>query len=208
MRIKVFLDLDGIIADFTAGYCELHKVENPFAADRTFRGDEAWDVIKQTGLTPEEFWAPMGRDFWAGLPKTEEADEIIEELDVRVGLENVCFLSTPCMTEGCEAGKRDWIRQHYPGIPALFSVTAKGAPVGPKEFCAAPNAILIDDHTPNIQKWTEAGGIGFLFPRPWNQLHAWEPLAMVELFEFLNAVWRVDVHRCGPVPSPAVPQTA
>lgn len=198
MRNKIFLDLDGVIADFTTGYCGLHGLPNPFLTNPTFRGDKAWDVIAQTGLSVEEFWSPMGRDFWGSLPKTEEADDIIDAIDRTIGLDNTCFLTTPCLTEGCVEGKRDWVNENYPGMPILFSSTGKGTHVGPKEFCAAPNAILIDDHTPNIRNWVNAGGIGFLYPRPWNDLHPYEDLAILDLHELLQSILRVDFHRVPP----------
>jgi hypothetical protein len=198
MRNKIFLDLDGVIADFTTGYCGVHGIPNPFTLDPTFRGDEAWDVIAQTGMSPADFWRPMGRDFWGSLQKTEEADEIVQIIDGTVGMDNTCFLTTPCLTEGCVEGKRDWVNEHYPGIPILFSSAGKGSHVGPKEFCASAGAILIDDHTPNVRKWVDAGGTGFLFPRPWNDLHPYEDLALFDLSNLLTAVLQVDFHRVQP----------
>ena len=198
MRNKIFLDLDGVIADFTTGYCGLHGIPNPFLTDSSFRGDEAWDVVSQTGLSSEEFWAPMGREFWASLPKTEEADQIVEAIEATVGMDQTVFLTTPCLTEGCVEGKRDWVDEHYPGMPILFSSAGKGSHVGPKDFCAGQGCILIDDHTPNVRNWTKAGGIGFLYPRPWNDLHPYEDLAIFDLWDLLHAILRVDFHRVPP----------
>ena len=40
-----------------------------------------------------------------------------------------------------------------------------------KHLLAGPNRILIDDNDRNIEAFRAAGGIGILFPQPWNANH-------------------------------------
>jgi hypothetical protein len=181
---RVVIDLDGIAADFSRGWMEHHGVPNPYD-DPKRRGDDFWDAVPYTGLTEKQFWAPFGRDFWASLPKTAEADQIINMLFRDFRPNQLCFLTSPCDTDGCLDGKRDWVQKHYPDIPILFSQRAPGKD-SPKWMLAGDDTLLIDDHTPNVNNFKAAGGHGFLFPRPWNQAHELEPHALEFLREALN----------------------
>jgi hypothetical protein len=57
-----------------------------------------------------------------------------------------------------------------------------------KASVAGPGKILIDDKNENIDEWEAAGGIGILYPRPWNRL-AGNPLPLEYLrFSLLLAL--------------------
>ena len=151
---RILLDMDGVIADFIGAAALLHE----FDASAV----KCWDFLESFGIDPVAFWSPMGRKFWANVPKTIEADAIVQACEEAVGAENVCLLSSPCDTDGCIDGKRDWIRKHYPQF-------ARRAMFGPaKEFCAAPNRLLVDDSDSNCNAFARAGGVACLLPRPWN----------------------------------------
>lgn len=104
----------------------------------------------------------MGYKFWAELEKTEEADKIVDLVVKKVGVKNMCFLSSPCRTIGCMDGKKRWLLDHYQHLAGQVLFGNK------KEFCANPEHLLIDDYDENIKKFREAGGQAILFPRPWN----------------------------------------
>lgn len=182
--MRVFLDIDGVMADFVGGAMWLHGKPWPFVGDHC--GDKAWDVVKAWGMEPAEFWSPMGREFWAGLKKTTEADAVMHLLKKLVGVENVCFLTSPCLTPGCMEGKRDWVYQHYPHVPIMIAAhSMTGLPA--KQFCANAHSMLIDDYTENVNKFARAGGGSFLFPRPWNSGWRDEQRAVQFLREELEA---------------------
>jgi len=186
--MRILLDMDGVMADFVGGAMWLHNKPWPFVGDHV--GNKAWDILKAWGMSPVDFWGPMGRTFWAGLEKTKEADATMALLKDMAGVENICFLTSPCLTEGCMEGKRDWVHKHFPDVPLLIashSMTGLAA----KPFCAHNEAWLIDDYHENAWKFSLAGGNAFLFPRPWNdcwrdeheavkllrdQLESWEAL--------------------------------
>lgn len=176
--MKAYIDMDGVVADFVAGALKVHNmIGNPYTASGAPKGDAAWNLITKIGITPEEFWAPMGYDFWRNLPKTKEADDLIGFLQTRFHASDMCFLTSPCNTNGCCDGKRDWVFEHFPGIPILFSQAARGG-YPPKWFLSDPDSLLIDDHSMNIKQWDERGGRGLLFPRPWNNLYVEEVRAI------------------------------
>jgi 5'(3')-deoxyribonucleotidase len=177
---KVLLDMDGVIADFVAGACAHHGIANPW--DRPEMLGE-WDFMKALpeGMSATTFWGSLGLDFWANLDKTSEADELVEYLEQRFGEENICILSSPCLTPGCVEGKLLWIKKHYPRL-------ARSYLFGPrKEFCARPNTLLIDDLDHNVWKFREHGGAAILFPRPWNSSHRF-PRDIRPALEFAD--WR------------------
>lgn len=155
---KVLLDLDGVLVDFVRGMCESHGRENPFDSGHTdYYLEKAW------GMPESEFWAPSDcSEWWAELPKTEEADDIVDLVERYFGMENVCILTSPTLSPLSLAGKVEWIKKHYPEYSRKFLI-------GPqKHFCANPYNVLIDDHEINIQKFRDHHGIGILVPRPWN----------------------------------------
>ena len=159
------MDMDGVLVDFVKGMMGAHGLPDPYA-DGTFTSfyfDKAW------GVKPEKFWGVANRPFWANLDWTPDGRDILAELESRVASDDVCLLSSPCSQDGCVDGKLDWIKQHVPQFRRRFLFGPR------KEFCAAPNRILIDDSEDNADAFAEAGGKCILVPRPWNRNRA-EPV--------------------------------
>lgn len=154
MLNKIFIDMDGVLADFVGGAALFHKKDrwSVVTSDIT----ECWNMPK------EDFWKPLGYDFWVNLPKTEEADYIIGLCEEELPSENIAILTSPCKTNGCSDGKREWINKHFPKYKKRILMGSA------KHFCASPDALLIDDSDDKIAKFVNAGGEGFLYPRPWN----------------------------------------
>jgi 5'(3')-deoxyribonucleotidase len=170
---KILLDLDGVLVDFVGGACELHGVDDPYASGEADAAGE-YDVIKLLGMRAQTFWAPMGYEFWANLKPYAHLRRVVDLAESAVGAENICILTSPPLTAGAVEGKMAWIRKHLPDYRRRFLV-------GPaKEFCAAPDHLLIDDYQRNIDRFCGAGGQGLLFPAPWNDLHAQDAVAAVE----------------------------
>lgn len=184
---RVFIDMDGVVADFVGGACKLHGLDNVYYEPDFEYHKDAYDVNSfSNGMDPKEFWGAMGYDFWANLDKTSEADELIEFLKKRFGVHNLCFLTSPILTKGCADGKREWVKKHYPDIPVLISCRAAGGEP-PKWMAAGPVSVLIDDSDTNIDLWCEHGGVGHVWPRPWNKAYKNESVALHRLaFKFNN----------------------
>lgn len=175
------IDLDGILTGFNEGMCKAHNKPYPFddpANDGNFNLDEIW------GISATEFWSVAEFDFWATLPKLPEADTIIRLAEETVGRENVSILSSPSKNIYCEAGKKYWLRNHYPAMfeERRYTFTRH------KWKLAAPDRLLIDDYDRNYKQFTKAGGHCFLYPRPWNTRYKENGMGLALLEQYLNGL--------------------
>jgi 5'(3')-deoxyribonucleotidase len=157
--VKILLDMDGVLADFVGGISKAHGRPSPFD-DPQHHGK--YEMTEIWGMEVAEFWKPTDEEFWASLEPTSEATEIVRLATDAVGTENVCLLSSPCAHLGCVPGKLRWIERHFPQFKRRFLFGPR------KEFCAAPNRLLIDDWDQNVAYFTAANGNAWLYPRPWN----------------------------------------
>ena len=184
--MKVLLDLDGVLADFTGGMCRAHNRPDPWA-DGQNRGCYAMDEL--WGMTASEFWEPATEGFWAELEPTPGAFHLVRFLEEQVGAANICILSSPSLDPGCVPGKLRWIRRHLPEYSRRFLFGPR------KEFCAGtPSHLLIDDHEANVKGFREAGGTAILFPRPWNVISDMGDRGLSHVFEAVKR-WRVTTAR-------------
>lgn len=157
----LFLDMDGILADFHGGICKAHNRPDPFLDPANYG---IWNFNDIWKMPTAEFYEPCGYDFWFGLSPTLEADGIVEWALDTYGQEQIAILTAPVRNPGCIEAKRDWMKKHYPKLNNYMIFTAA------KDFVAGPGKNLIDDSDKNIDGWIEHGGTGFLWPRPWNRL--------------------------------------
>lgn len=154
--MKVLLDLDGVLVDFVGGAAKHHGFDPKLA--------NCWDFMPNTGISPADFWAPLGKRFWSNLDWTPEGPAILKVVEAAVGAANVCVLTSPCDTEGCAEGKLRWIRDNMPDYRRRYFLGTA------KEFVASHKLTLVDDHDKNVDQFLKAGGGGVLVPRPWNRL--------------------------------------
>lgn len=159
-----YLDMDGVIASFVDGVYEVFSVkEDPYQKAENWGN---WYVQDILGIPSETFYGRLGYDFWASLPKTKEADEIVQCVVDTFGAKNVRICTTPITQGGCYSGKFDWILRHYPFLRRSLVTTKR------KYELARPDRVLVDDSDVNIDEFNAAGGKTFLYPRPWNRRHA------------------------------------
>lgn len=172
--MKIFIDSDGVLASFVDGVFNHYKCESPYKDGE--RGD--WDLFQLINKCEDEFWNNVADEsFWATLPKTPEADEIVELAIDAVGVDRVAILTAPPRSNRAAAvsGKLLWFEQNYPHL-------AKNViPTHQKHFCAGLYSYLIDDNDKNCEKFTSWGGEVFLFPRPWNAKFNKQSTAMNDL---------------------------
>lgn len=161
MKEQLFLDMDGILADFVTGVSQAHGRPNPYLSDPGALG--VWDMEKIWGMSATDLWSPTNNfNFWAGLQKMPDADEIFALACEKVGEENIAILTAPSLSGACFTGKRAWIEKNYPSLARkIIFASAKG-------FLAGPGKWLIDDRDKNIEEFEAAGGRGILQPRLWN----------------------------------------
>ena len=149
-RPEVFLDMDGVLADFFAEYAALAGLP----AGSSYR-----DV--PPAKNDPTLNKMVGTDFFYRLPKFPVADTIVGLAVKFFGGYNIC--SSPLRGDHENSGvqKSRWIREHLNPQPKHIYIESR------KEKHAVqpdgtPN-ILIDDRKDNIIKWEAAGGIGIKF---------------------------------------------
>lgn len=155
MTPGIYFDMDGVLCHFVRGAIAHHGgTLDPDTA--------AWGLEAQMGIAPDVFWKNLDYAFWAGLEPYPDGFALLEAAEGLVGAGNISLLSSPCDTDGCMDGKRDWVRRHLPGYKRRLFLGSD------KAVHAAPNKILVDDHAENTAKFFSAGGHVVMPPRPWN----------------------------------------
>jgi 5'(3')-deoxyribonucleotidase len=134
----IFLDLDGVIADFAGAY--------KAAFNRSAHDDDPFTVQQFVMQVP---------DFFRILPVLEKGAELVDLLKDQY---EVIFLTTPMEgVESCRRDKLEWVREHFgTGHDVLFSDDKA-------EFVMDEKSILIDDMQYNLKPWRDAGGTAIDF---------------------------------------------
>ena len=154
--LKVYIDLDGVLVDFVSGIRKYFGINKKWPAGQ-------WEVAKALGIDPERLdYLMCKEEFWAGLKPTVEFDRLVALLARSFGYQRLAICTTPHKNH--VAGKYEWIRK-YAAWAENNVIFARD-----KSFYAEPKSILIDDKTSTILEFRSRGGIGILFPRPWNVL--------------------------------------
>lgn len=170
-RWKIYLDLDGVIVDLVTPIFNLHNV---WCREDEYPQGFQWDImgacdhlreasgLSPLGMTVEEFWTYPDRSWWANLKPYPTALAFVEWLET--GPYDITLL-TAHAGPASAAGKVDWINEWLPDY-------WKKCLIGhPKEECAGPGCILIDDRDKNCADFIEAGGMAITVPRPWNSAY-------------------------------------
>lgn len=153
---KIYLDMDGVLADFFAEYAKLAGVTSGTYRDiPPAKADPTLDKM-------------VGTDFFYRLPKFPTADNLVQMVLSYVPYYNIC--SSPLRGDhaNSERWKREWIKKNLSPQPREIIIT------GMKERHAvnpdgSPN-ILIDDRGTNIVSWRARGGIGIKYQADENSL--------------------------------------
>jgi hypothetical protein len=132
----LFLDCDGVLADFDRG---------------------AKAIL---GASPAEFQKRYGpREFWKRLARARNFYGELEEIpDARRLFHAVKHLD-PTILTGMPFGKwaapqkQEWAARHFPGVPIITTVARQ------KHQHMDPGDVLVDDRENHRDLWEEAGGI-------------------------------------------------
>lgn len=133
-KVVIFLDLDGVIADF-----EKHAHDH--------------GKMKPSG-TPD--WDSLDREWWTTIPMFKGAKDFCRELKKAAPVK---FLTAPTLSPDCFGGKAEWIKNNFGKWALRDLIICSG---DDKELLAGPGRILIDDRLKNVMAWQQAGGIGIL----------------------------------------------
>ena len=148
----VYLDMDGVLADFFGGVEKMYGVEHW----KQLTNDKTKDLKK------EVIDRITGTDFFATLPKFSTADELIDLVKKFTG-GNFSINTSPLRGDHENSGKykKVWITNNIEQ-PDEIIVTGRKETYAKDKASGTPN-ILIDDRPINIQKWQSAGGYGILY---------------------------------------------
>ena len=136
---RLFLDADGVLADFDAGAKQL------------------------LGAYPREYEAKHGRgsfwkrlasakNFYGSLPKMADADLLFE---VVKHLKPTILTGLP-LGNWAAPQKVRWAAEHFPGVP-IITCMARDKPT----YCE-PGDVLVDDQSKHREPWADAGGVFIL----------------------------------------------
>ena len=156
----IYIDMDGVLADFVRGSLRIHNIG--FTEEKY--NEFGWDYFKDFGFTWQEFFAKIdyNAEFWANLDPIPEGIALVKALIKRFGVDHVGILSSGKSPHSTD-GKRLWLRKYLPELESGATFCCE------KWRHAHPCAILIDDYKKNVDEFRDKGGIAFYFPQPWNK---------------------------------------
>ena len=145
---KIYLDMDGVLANFFHEYAKLAGVES---------GD--YRSIPKASQDPA-LEKMVGTDFFGTLPKFPTTDALVKLAVKYAGSYHIC--SSPLRNDFRNSAywKKIWIMANLKPQPQSIEITSN------KELHAVSNGVpnvLIDDRGENIRRWTAAGGIGIKY---------------------------------------------
>jgi hypothetical protein len=153
---QLFLDMDGVIVDFDAGVRRKYHVD---------WYPTEWKIpYAKFGTDFKTFWAGLDSGvFWNRLPWTKDGKRIQAIVEPMRPV-----ILTAAAMPFAVPGKLMWLKREYPAAIKDRRVLICNGHAG-KAAVAGPGKILIDDKNENIDEWEKAGGMGILYPRPWNR---------------------------------------
>ena len=193
MHRVTYLDLDGVMADFHGGWCQLWGLDPKLSEEMLSWDDGMLRPIEQAlniSLTMDDFWDKIegaGTDWWANLDPLPWAHELF---NLCTSYGPVLFMTAPaqrkdpetgryrCITS-CLGGKVQWIEKHFPDA-TRWSIT----PV--KHHMSHEGAILIDDSPKGCSNFREHKGQAYLYPRPWTTMGWRNRQPLIEIDEILK----------------------
>jgi hypothetical protein len=137
MTRRLFLDCDGVLADFDGGFLE------------------------RFGLPPRAFEARRGAaSFWKAIREADPPFYLMLPLkpDARALYEAVAHLAPTILTgapmgDWAEPQKRAWAGVHFPDVPVIVCLARDK-----RDHCL-PGDVLVDDQEKYRDRWEERGGI-------------------------------------------------
>jgi len=145
IKPRVYLDMDGVLADFFSEWSRLAGVKHYKDINNT---EETLQLVREHPT------------FWIDLPMLPHARALVKTVIEKYGEYRIC--STPLAgDERSKPGKIAWIKKHLSDMPPAEIVLTHS-----KADHALGNGvanILVDDYGVNVNKWRAAGGIGIKY---------------------------------------------
>lgn len=147
----IYLDMDGVLADFDRGVRELCHMEalSQNGKRDARRDDLMWQAIRQVG------------HFYDKLELLPGAKELFDQIYQKYGDQCEILTGIPRPERGIETAGPDkiaWTRRYLSDRVKVNIVLRKEK----IQYCAGPDSVLIDDRERTIREWRQAGGTGIL----------------------------------------------
>lgn len=149
---EIFLDMDGVLADFFARYSELAELP---------QGSSYRDI--PPAKRDPTLQKMVGTDFFYTLPKFSTTDQLVSMVVKVFGKYSICSSPLRGDYENSEVQKTRWLRKNLSIQPARIVITPNKAKNAPARTKNGVRNILIDDRKDNIIAWEAAGGIGIKY---------------------------------------------
>lgn len=132
----LFLDCDGVLADFDAGAKATLGMTAAVFEERHGRG---------------EFWKRLARapNFYGDLPEMPDAQQLFEAVK---HLRPTILTGLP-LGKWAAPQKEHWAAEHFPGVPIITTMARQ------KHLHMDPGDVLVDDRENHRHLWEDAGGI-------------------------------------------------
>ena len=154
-EIEIYVDLDGVLADFTKGAIRMFEKLGVEGVDYSQVRYETSPAYREMMWKTCTEYQEQGGELWYELDLMEDALELWEYVKPY----NPQILSaTGHPKYNAEGQKRRWVPEKL-GEGVVVNLTRKAAE---KSRHAAPHRILIDDKHKAIKPWVERGGIGIV----------------------------------------------
>ena len=147
--MKIYLDMDGVLADFFSGLEKRFNVKH-------------W---KQIPKTEESIMGLKGTDFFNQLEPYPSTMELVNFVQTLVGDDKWGINSSPLRGDRDNSAywKRVWLTRHFimPDVSNLI-FTGRKEQFATDKFDGTPN-VLIDDKPDNVSRWIAKGGVGIRY---------------------------------------------
>jgi len=147
---KVYLDMDGVLADFDQRFRDLSGME-PRDFENKYGKKAFWNLIDEENKIK----------FWVGIPLMPGAADLVN------AVKNYDYelLTSPSAKKQSYLGKILWVRNNtgnvFPSKPRINFKKAKEKHLVKPQL--AKTDILIDDREDTIGRWNAAGGTGIVY---------------------------------------------
>lgn len=133
---QLFLDLDGVLADFERGVLETLKMPAHAYQERYGQGG---------------FWKKLAAapDFYNTLELMPDGMELMEAVR---HVDPIILTGLP-IGKWAEPQKRAWVERHFPGVEVITTQARYKS-----KYCS-PGDVLVDDRDQYAEAWEAAGGI-------------------------------------------------
>lgn len=149
MKMTIYLDMDGVIADFFGAFAKKNNVTH-------------WKSIKQKEKALADL---VGTDWFYQLPTFGTDSHLIVGTVKKITKGDWGICSSPLRGDHNNSAywKRRWLEKHdfMPEVENCIFTSNKHK-YAVSRLTGKPN-ILIDDKIDNIKRWEQAGGIGIRF---------------------------------------------